>query len=55
MTMDDVPIGLSLQYLSPFRFICNKLWWETIPEVALLIQNINKVVDPLVSLFTEWF
>ncbi|XP_074642999.1 leucine-rich repeat-containing protein 14-like [Tubulanus polymorphus] len=48
MNMDDVPIGLALQHITPFRFVCNKLWMQSIPEVALSLQNINKILDPLI-------
>lgn len=45
VVLDDVPIGLSLQDLSPFRFQCNKLWMKSVPEVTLTLDKITKVIN----------
>ncbi|XP_046366340.1 leucine-rich repeat-containing protein 14-like [Haliotis rufescens] len=46
ITLDDVPIGLALQYETPFRFACKRLWMEPILEVVLPPNVINRVLDP---------
>ena len=43
--IDDVPIGLSLQRYSPFKFSCSKLWMKHIPEVTLHPSNLHRVLD----------
>ena len=49
IVIDDVPIGLSLQSLSPFKYECNKLWLKPIPEIGLPFDNISKLVNINVS------
>ena len=49
VTLDDVPIGLVLQHVTPFRFVCKRLWTEPIAEVTLPTKLIPTVLDPRVS------
>ncbi|KAK3581978.1 hypothetical protein CHS0354_003239 [Potamilus streckersoni] len=44
VTLEDVPIGLALQYETPFRFACQKVWFEPISEVIMPFTNIGNVV-----------
>ena len=44
VTIDDVPIGLSLQHYSPFKFSCSKLWMKHIPDVTLSPDNLHRVI-----------
>ncbi|OWF55294.1 Leucine-rich repeat-containing protein 14 [Mizuhopecten yessoensis] len=45
ITLDDVPIGLGLQYETPFRFGCKRVWMEPIPEISLPMTGINQVLE----------
>lgn len=45
ITLDDVPIGLGLQYDTPFRFGCKRVWMEPIPEISLPMTGINRVLE----------
>ena len=45
MSLDDVPLGLSLQQQAPFRFSCSRLWMQNIPEVGLTPANLGRIID----------
>lgn len=45
VTVDDVPLGLSLQHVTPFKFACNRIWMKPIPEVTLAPCNLGKLLD----------
>ncbi|GAB1608900.1 uncharacterized protein LOC115231204 [Argonauta hians] len=46
VTLDDVPIGLALQKVSPFRFDCTRVWMESIAEIYLPLRNIPLLINP---------
>ena len=45
ITVDDVPLGLSMQTLSAFKFASSRLWMKHIPDVTLTTNNLHKVLD----------
>ncbi|CAI9744185.1 Hypothetical predicted protein [Octopus vulgaris] len=45
VTLDDVPIGLALQQVSPFRFDCTRVWMESIAEIYLPLRNIPLLIN----------
>jgi len=45
MSIDDVPIGLSLQRYGPFRYTCNRLWIKPITDVDLPLSAVGSVLD----------
>lgn len=47
--IDDVPLGLSLQSHTPFKFASNRVWMKPIADVALTPCNLGKVIDSAVS------
>jgi len=46
MDVDDVPLGLSLQRYTPFKFSCCRLWMRRISDAELRPRNIGLVFDP---------
>ena len=55
MNIDDVPIGLSLQHYSPFKFACHRLWGKPIQDVFLPLSCLGRVLDTNVSLSLSLF
>ena len=53
IVIDDVPIGLSLQNLTPFKFQCHKLWMRPVSEVTLPMEKVNQVIYVNVSYMEE--
>ncbi|KAF7247560.1 hypothetical protein EG68_10107 [Paragonimus skrjabini miyazakii] len=49
MTVDEVALGLSLQWLTPFRFSCNRLLLQRLPEIHFPPYSLIRLFDPLVS------
>lgn len=49
MTLDDVPIGIVLQEVTPFRFDCTRLWMEPIAEIYLPLRNIPFIINAQVE------
>lgn len=47
INIDDVPIGLSLQHLSPFKFKASKVWVKPLPDVYLPINHLPSVLNPM--------
>ncbi|KAL3318388.1 hypothetical protein Ciccas_002957 [Cichlidogyrus casuarinus] len=47
MSVDEVAIGLSLQSLTPFRFACNQLLIQRLPEVYLPPYDLIRLFNPL--------
>jgi len=45
VSIDDVPIGLSLQRCGPFKFSCNRLWIKPITDVDLPLSAVGSVLD----------
>jgi len=45
VSIDDVPIGLSLQRHSPFRYCCNRVWIKPITDVDLPLSAIGSLLD----------
>jgi hypothetical protein len=45
INVEDVPIGLSLQHSTPFKFACSKLWMRRIPEIGFLPSHISAILD----------
>lgn len=45
VTLDDVPIGIVLQEVTPFRFDCTRLWMEPIAEIYLPLRNIPFIIN----------
>ena len=45
VSIDDVPIGLSLQRYGPFKFSCNRLWIKPITDVDLPLSAVGSVLD----------
>ncbi|KAL8615277.1 hypothetical protein ACOMHN_051769 [Nucella lapillus] len=46
VTLDDVPIGLALQFETPFRFACQRVWTEPISDVSVPLTVIHKILNP---------
>lgn len=49
MTVDEVALGLALQWLTPFRFSCNRLLLQRLPEIHFPPYSLIRLFDPLVS------
>jgi len=49
VSIDDVPIGLSLQRYGPFKFSCSRLWIKPITDVDLPLSAVGSVLDTNVS------
>lgn len=49
MTVDEVALGLSLQTLTPFRFSCNRLLLQRLPEIHFPPYSLIRLFDPFVS------
>ena len=49
VSIDDVPLGISLQHHTPFRFSCQRLWLKHVPEVTLPPANLSRLLDTTVS------
>ncbi|CAL8101626.1 unnamed protein product [Calicophoron daubneyi] len=47
MTVDEVALGLSLQSLTPFRFSCNRLLLQRLPEIHFPPYSLIRLFDPL--------
>uniref|UniRef100_A0A3Q0KTY4 F-box domain-containing protein n=1 Tax=Schistosoma mansoni TaxID=6183 RepID=A0A3Q0KTY4_SCHMA len=47
MTVDEVALGLSLQTLTPFRFSCNRLLLQRLPEINFPPYSLIRLFDPL--------
>ncbi|BHF58748.1 hypothetical protein SprV_0100170300 [Sparganum proliferum] len=47
MSVDEVPFGLALQTLTPFRFSCNRLLMQRLPELRLPVFNLIRLLDPM--------
>ncbi|TGZ73175.1 hypothetical protein CRM22_001666 [Opisthorchis felineus] len=47
MTVDEVALGLSLQWLTPFRFSCNRLLLQRLPEIHFPPYSLIRLFDPL--------
>ena len=45
VSIDDVPIGLSLQRYGPFKYSCNRLWIKPITDVDLPLSAVESVLD----------
>lgn len=45
ISIDDVPIGLSLQQFSPFKFSCSRLWMKPISDVSLPLSAIGRLLN----------
>ncbi|ELU07771.1 hypothetical protein CAPTEDRAFT_193139 [Capitella teleta] len=50
MTLDDVPLGLSLQSYSPFKFTCRRLWMRPIEDIGPQMSNIGHLLDKTVRI-----
>lgn len=55
MTLDDVPIGIVLQEVTPFRFDCTRLWMEPIAEIYLPLRNIPFIINAQVETLQQFF
>lgn len=49
VSIDDVPIGLSLQRYGPFKFSCNRLWMKPIADVDMSVLRLGDHLDSNVS------
>ncbi|VDP83384.1 unnamed protein product [Echinostoma caproni] len=47
MTVDEVALGLALQWLTPFRFSCNRLLLQRLPEIHFPPYSLIRLFDPL--------
>lgn len=45
VSIDDVPIGVSLQQFTPFKFNCNRLWIRPIPDVDLPLSAVGQLLN----------
>jgi len=45
VSIDDVPIGLSLQRHGPFKFSCSRLWVKPITDVDLPLSAVGSILD----------
>ena len=50
MTLDDVPLGLSLQPYAPFKFSCRRLWMKPIEDVGFKVCNLGLILDKAASI-----
>lgn len=46
VTLDDVPIGLAMQFETPFRYTCQRVWTEPITDVSMPLAVIHKILNP---------
>ncbi|VEL33451.1 unnamed protein product [Protopolystoma xenopodis] len=47
MSVSEVALGLALQTLTPFRFSCNRILMQRLPELYLPPYNLIRLFDPL--------
>ena len=45
VSIDDVPIGLTLQRYGPFKFSCNRVWIKPITDVDLPLSTVCSILD----------
>jgi len=45
VSIDDVPIGLTLQRYGPFKFSCNRVWIKPITDVDLPLSAVSSILD----------
>ena len=49
ITIDDVPLGLSVQKQSAFQFAAARVWMKHIPEIKLDTSNLHRVLNVKVT------
>ena len=56
VSIDDVPIGLSLQRYGPFKYSCCRLWMKPVADVEMSLLRLgDHLLDSNVSYLDAYF